>query len=136
MNSRYYIDELGIKFKDTPQGWCQNDSRQDCWDKEKDIYGFDQKETWCLYHTMDLLLYERLCMFKKYASETIDLSFHKFKYKEEELTQGECIDRIIEGLKLELTLDEFDEKRKDENIKELIADVYPLYSLCKYSLWW
>lgn len=134
--NRYYIDKLGIEFKDTPQGWNQDDSRQIYWEKERNKYGFDERETWSLRYTMDLLLYERLCKFKEYASECIDFTFHKFKYEYEILTQEECIDRMIEGLKLELTLDEFDEKRKCEKVKKLINDVYKIYALCKNSLWW
>ena len=134
--NRHYIDELGIKFEETPQGWNQNDSRQEYWKKEREKYGFDERDTWYLHYTIDLLLYERLCNFKENAKGCIDLTFHKFKYKDEILTQEECIDRMIEGLKLELTLDEFDEKRKCKKVQKLIDDVYPIYAICKYSLWW
>lgn len=132
--SRYYIDELGIDFEETPQGWNENDGRQEMWAKERKKYGFDERETWSLEYTMNLLLYERLCMYKEVAC--IDLNYHRFNYKGKELTQLECIDRMIEGLKLDLTLGDHDKKREDKEISELIEDVYPIYALCKNALWW
>lgn len=133
--SRYYIDKLNIKFSETPQGWCQDDQKQEFWHHEKNKYGFDEREIWSLHYTMDLLLYERLSMYKEKASKHIDLTSHKFTYKGQELTQLECIDKMLEGLKLNLTLDDLDEKRNDKNIQELIKDVYYLYALCKDTLW-
>lgn len=134
--SRYYIDKLGIKYEDTPQGWNKGDSREEFWAEERSEYGFDERETWSLYYTVNLMLYERLCRYKDIAINCINLEYHKFTYKGVELTQLECLNRMIEGLKLDLTLDDYDEKRKDPKIKELIDDVYPIYGLCKNALWW
>lgn len=61
---------------------------------------------------------------------------YKFEYKGETLTQEECIDRMIEGLKLELTLSEYDKKRDCEKVQKSINDVYKIYALCRYYLWW
>lgn len=133
---RYYIEKLGIKLEETPQGWNEGDSRQEFWSEERNKYGFDERETWSLNYTMNLFLYERLCMYKEIASKCIDLKYHKFTYKGTELTQLECIDRMIEGLRLDLTLGDYDKKREDKEISELIEDVYPIYALCKDALWW
>ena len=65
--SRYYIDELGIALEDRPEGWNRGDGREEYWKQERNKYGFDERDTWSLYYTMDLLLYERLCSFKKNA---------------------------------------------------------------------
>lgn len=85
---------------------------------------------------MELLLYERLCKYKEMAEKVIDLDFYVFKYNNEELTQRQCIDRMIEGLKLELTLAPFDEKRECEYVKEKIENIWKIYDLCKNTLWW
>lgn len=134
--NRYYIDKLGIKHEDTPQGWNENDPRQKDWEEERQVVGFDERDTWSLNYTMDLLLYERLCMYREIAKECLDLSFHKFNYKNKSLTQGECLDKMIDGLKLQLTLGDFDERRKDPVIRRKIDCVYEIYTLCRHSLWW
>ena len=66
----------------------------------------------------------------------IDTSFHTFEYKGEIITFQDCIDRMIVGLKLELTLDEYDDKRKEEDIKNKLDDILPLFTLCYRCLWW
>jgi len=43
-----YLKDLGIKEVNTPQGWNKDDSRQERWIKEREIYGFDEKETWSM----------------------------------------------------------------------------------------
>ena len=133
---RKYLKEIGIELKDTPWGWNGNDKRKEKWRKERKEIGFDERETWSLDRTMELLLYERLCRYKEIAEKVIDLDFHVFEYNNEELTQRQCIDRMIEGLKLELTLDPFDEKREDKYVKEKIENIWKIYDLCKITLWW
>lgn len=133
---RKYIDDLGIKFEDTPQGWClkDSDSREDYWKIEREEYGFDSRETWALDYSFKLWLYERLCMYNEINN--VDTSFHKFEYKGKTLTLQDCIDRMIEGLKLDLTLDEYDKKRDDAKIQEKIDDVVQIFALCYRYLWW
>ena len=136
--ARRYLEELGIEIKNTPWGWEDSDkARNKIWKEEREEDGFDERETWSLDFTMNLLLYERLCKYKEIASKVVNLKFHIFTFNGEELTELECIDRMIEGLKYDLTLDPYDDKRKnDEHIKERIENVWKLYDLCKYSLWW
>jgi len=38
-----YLKDLGILEDNTPQGWNKDDSRQERWIKEREIYGFDEK---------------------------------------------------------------------------------------------
>ena len=83
---RKFIDELGIKYRDTPQGWLSNDNdkRISQWQKQREEWGFDEREVWDLRYAFALWLYERL---KVYDEENIiDTSFHKFKYNGETLT--------------------------------------------------
>jgi hypothetical protein len=129
---RKYIDDLGIKYEDTPQGWCPDDPREEKWEEEKEIYGFDSRETWSLDYSFRLWLYERLCMYNEI--NIVDTSFHKFEYKGETLTLQNCIDRMIEGLKLDLTIEEYDLKKKE--VQNKIDDVFPIFALCCPFLWW
>jgi len=47
--NRKFIDELGIKFEDTPQGWCPTSEeacgREEMWQRQRDEWGFDERET-------------------------------------------------------------------------------------------
>ena len=60
-----YLKDLGIKEDNTPQGWNKDDSRQERWIKEREIYGFDEKEIWSMDFTFKLWLYERLSMYNE-----------------------------------------------------------------------
>ncbi|WP_145413413.1 hypothetical protein [Paenibacillus xylanexedens] len=131
---RRYISELGIEHEDTPQGYFPGDKREDKWKSEREEYGFDSRETWSLNYSFKLWLYERLQMYDEI--NIVDTSFHKFTYKEELITFQECIDRMIEGLKLDLTLDEYDPERKLDECKNKITDVLPLFCICCEYLWW
>lgn len=133
---RRYLKEIGIELKETPWGWNKGDSREKYWSEEIYEDGFDERETWDLNFTMNLLLYERLCKYKEITKGIVNLSFHTFKYNEEELTQEECIDKILEGLKLELTLEPFDKKRKEQEVIDKIKSIWKIYDLIKYALWW
>jgi hypothetical protein len=130
--SRKYIDDLGIKLENTPQGWCPNDFREENWTQERKVYGFDSRETWSLDYSFKLWLYERLSMYNEI--NCIDTSFHKFKYKDETLTQQQCIDRMLDGLRLDLTLSDYCEERKINQAK--IDDVVQLFALCFHFLSW
>ncbi|MNW60993.1 hypothetical protein D3C74_390200 [compost metagenome] len=66
----------------------------------------------------------------------VDTAYHKFSYKGKELTFQDCIDRMIEGLKLDLTLEEFSKERKNKDIEDKIEDVLPIFCLCYKCLWW
>ena len=137
--ARKYLEEIGIDIDETPWGdnLYINSKRGKKWQKEREEIGFDERETWSLDRTMNLLLYERLRRFKELAEKIVNLDFYTFEYNNEELTERQCIDRILEGLELELTIDEYDERRKeDEYIKERIDGIWKLYDLIKYTLWW
>ena len=133
---RRYLKEIGIELKETPWGWNKGDLREKYWIEEIHEDGFDERETWDLNFTMNLLLYERLSKYKEIAKGIVDLSFHTFEYNGEELTQEECIDKILEGLRLELTLKPFDKKREEQETTDKIESIWKIYDLIKYALWW
>ena len=90
---RKYLDDIGVTKE--CYMFSTDDPRQPIWDKEKEEYGFDARETWALDFTFYCWLYERLKMFLNV--NCINLEFHKFEYEGEELTQQECIDRMLKG---------------------------------------
>ena len=73
-------------------------------------------------------------MFKDKASGVVDLTWHKFEYKGETLTQIECIDRMIEGCKvfIQNSNDYEIDKEKAEKVKE----VAEIWALVLPAMWW
>ena len=81
--------------------------------------------------TFKLWLYERLSMYNEING--VDTSFHKYEFKGETIAFQECIDRMLDGLKIELTTDEY--RRTDEQ-KGKVEDIANIFALCLPSLWW
>lgn len=128
--SRKYLDEIGVVTSDA---WCPNDDRQSAWDSEKEEYGFDERETWSLETAFYCWLYERLKMFLDV--NCIDLTFHKFEYEGETLTQQECIDRMIKGCEVFFSLDDYQWSATTEQQK-IIEDVAKIWALVLPAMWW
>ena len=91
---RKYLEDIGVT--DTPESWGKNDERQAEWAKERETYGFDERETWSMDFTFYLWLYEHLSMYLDSAA--VDLDYHKFKYKKKKYTQKQMIYMCIQYL--------------------------------------
>lgn len=131
-----YLKQIGIKEGETPSTWNKGDQREEQWAKCREIYGFDERDTWDLHYTIKLFLYERLKMFNDVNCIETNNPYQRFTYKEKELSLQDCIDMMLEGLKLDLTLDEYDKKREDKGIQEKIDCVFVLLAQCINYLWW
>lgn len=130
--NRKYLDKLGIKEVDTPQGWLPDDERQVRWQKEREECGFDSRETWNLDYTFMLWLYERLSMFNDV--HCINTLCHSFEFEGEIITLQDCIDRMLDGAKICL-IKPYDNERSEEEQKK-INDVVKIFALCFWCLWW
>jgi len=130
---RKYIDDLGIKLENTPQGWNENDPRQEEWAEDRKVYGFDERETWSLDFSLALWFYERLSMYNEITEDKIVKTYHTFEYKGETLTQQDCIDRMLDNLKYYLTENEYDNA---ELYWAKAEEIYELLALCHNVLWW
>lgn len=130
-----YLTDIGIKEDDMPWNWNPDDIRQKEWVKEREKYGFDERETWDLDYSFHLWFYERLMMYNEI--NCIDTSYHKFKYKNEELTLQECIDFILETLKNKLLRDIIDwDKKTSDKIYKQEEKMYQLIIKILPCLWW
>lgn len=69
--------------------------------------------------------------YKKNASKVVDLTFRKYKYKGKELNQKEVIDRVIE-----LTGNLIEERDGDLPPKKAVEEVFKLFEMVYYSMWW
>lgn len=133
MSRHKYFEEIDGKKYEHPSKWgAKNDNRSQKWYEERRKYGFDSRETWSLDTAFYIWLYEHLMMFKEKATGVIDLTYHKFEYKGEILTQIECIDRMIEGCKLFIQDSDTLDKEKQDKIKS----VCELWTLVIPAMWW
>lgn len=128
-----YLSDLGIKEENLPWHWYHDEQK---WVEQREVYGFDVRDTWCLGYTLILLIYPRLKMYKEYADKYIDTGFHKFDYKGETLTQQECIDKILEGLEYYLTSTLCLKDDEEEECIEKAIESLELLSVIFPVLWW
>jgi hypothetical protein len=73
-------------------------------------------------------------MYKEKASEIVDLTWHKFEYKGETLTQIECIDRMIEGCKVYIQ-NPYDFEVDKEKL-EKVTEVAEIWAIVLPAMWW
>ena len=100
------------------------------WFKKKKI----SRECWNLNYSFILWLKDRLPIYVKEASRTVDLEYHKFNYNGEEYTQLQLINRMIKLIDY-LTQDEkyFD---WDQEVDDKTEQLVEIFKLIFPSLWW
>jgi hypothetical protein len=90
----------------------------------------DARDLWNLDMTLVGWLYERLNLYKDKAP--VDLDFHKFDIDGKELTQGQCIDRMINDCKIMLLDDSFIVPQEVEEAKD---DLFKVLSKVFWAMW-
>ena len=128
---RKYLDDINVSKELRPELWKYSSTKEQKLKEQREIYGFDERETYSLDTTFYLWLYERLMMFKEV--NCIDMEYHTFKYKGEVLTQRECIDKMIEGCKLFLSNASLNYTEEEQ---EKIDDVANIWALVLKYMWW
>ena len=126
-----YLEELGLKRKDYGVNWiCRRDGRLLDFNHEKKMYGFCSAETWNMDRIFCEWLYSHCKMYLEKAEGIVDMEFHCVEIDDEEVTQLECIQRIIKLTGEALTGS--DGEKATKNLREAIliwAEVFPL-------MWW
>lgn len=128
---RKYLEDIG--FNNTPDTFNigANDEREEKWKKEREVFGFYERETWNLDSTFYIWLYERL---KMYLDVTIvDLDYHKFDYNGKEYTQRQMIDMMLERLETALTDKYYD---LDDEKYQYVHEIEKIWSLVLPAMWW
>ena len=104
---------------------------------QRRIRGWSDDETWNLDYEFIKWVNSRFKKYKERAIYTVDLEYHKFKYKRKEYTQLQLIDRVIE-LTDEILTDEYwnliytDAERLEKNKDE----VFDIFKLIYGVMWW
>lgn len=103
---------------------------------ENDYHGFDERDTFGLDTSLLMHLYECLRFFQDEVSKVVVMDnpeWKTFNIDGEELTQRQCIDKMVDDCKLALLSDEFDEHEIRENAKN---DLFKVLSKVYWSMWW
>ena len=100
---------------------------------EEDYPDFDERDTFSMKDTLVAWLYERLRYFQSDEHVCVDLTYHTFDIDGEELTQLQCIDRMVEDCKIIMTSDDFTEFDKMEAAKN---DLFMVLSKVYWAMWW
>lgn len=99
-------------------------------ERQRKIYGFDERETWNLdYHILELL-YERLRMYKDTASDIIDMTYRTYEYKGKEYNQEQILNKLIKLSETVLSDDHGFEILPEEN------EFWELWSKFHNLFWW
>ena len=126
-----YLEDLGLKKEDYGLNWLsKDDDRLKDFNDEKEMYGFCSAETWNMDRIFCEWLYSHCKMYLEITEGKVDLEFHSVKIGDEELTQLECIQRIIKLTGEALT--DSDREAATMKLREAIliwAEVFPL-------MWW
>jgi hypothetical protein len=126
-----YLDDLNIPINEYGTNFISDyhDCRAKSWFKEREEYGFDNRETWNLDRIFIEWIYTRVMMYKEHC--LVDLDYYKFTYKDLEYTQGGVIDKILELAK-EILLDTDNDELFYNNSRE-ICDLWK--EVLPY-MWW
>ena len=142
---RKYLDDIGCTSRfDTWDLGPDRERREKEFKEQRDIYGFDERETWNLNETFLEFLYERLMMYIEIGGGMVNLNFHKFKFRGKEYTQLELLNIMLDDLKHLITTDEdeyfgVNTKKYKQILREIPYRrnrVMDIWKLVFPAMWW
>ena len=128
---RKYLDQANIPNESRPDKWGKGTVRDKKWKKQRDKYGFDERDTYSMDTTFYCWLLEHLMMYNEVNN--LDLDKCLIKYNEQELTLQECINRMIDGCRIALTNSNYE---FDSELKSKVDDVVNIWAVTIHTIWW
>ena len=131
-----YLEDIGLRVEQITSNVCgDNDDRKSRWDKQQELYGFDERETWALQTTFVEWLYSHLKMYLDIGGKVVDLDFYTFEYKSEQYTQRKCIEIILSACEKFLKAEDpfWDD---DDSIVRDMMDAIKLFADMFPAMWW
>ena len=89
---------------------------------------------WNLDYELIVWLNKNLKEYYNNASEVVDLTFHKFKYKKKEYTQEQLIEKLIDITNY-LKKEYFFTKQPKKIISK-VKEMFDILKLIFFTLWW
>ena len=133
-----FLDKIGYPSKESTSSFVfgmKDDRRAKRWkDERKKWGGFDSRVAWNLNTFLLESLYTWLNIYLKRADKVVDLTYHKFQIHGEQLTQRECVVRMIADLKFALS--NLDDDTMSEKVHEKVKDCFYILGECCFSLWY
>ena len=126
---RKYLEDIGY-YSDLDN--LDPESHNSKWEKQRQTYGFDVRDTWNLDKTMLALLYERLQMYNQVNN--IDTECHSIEFGGEKLTMQQVLDKMLANGEKVLTEEDYfvDFAQVDDAEKEF----WQLWAISHKLFWW
>lgn len=137
MQRNKYLDDIGIPIDEYGTNFKYDKRSDELYKAQRNLYGFDERETWSLDNLFGQWLYSHLMMYLEKANEFVNLDYHMFNFKGKEYTQREAIEFIIEKVKVRLITDEYEIELNEYNrILEEYQDAIRLWAEILPAMWW
>ena len=96
-----YLEDIGLKSWEYGVNWTVDSDKKHlkAWKKQRKKYGFDERETYCVYTIYAEWLYSHLMMYREMAFGIIDLTYHTVEFEGKTYTQIEAIEKILKWTK-------------------------------------
>lgn len=132
---RKLLNDLGIKDSSLPWKWNRDDDRNKEWKQVRKEYGFDERDTWSMYYTFTILIYERLKYYRDHAPVDMDhvddtFGCNLYMFEDKEIIFGAAIDRILASFEKFLTSEHRD------GFDEEFTRCWALLGVIMPGLWW
>lgn len=134
-----FFDKIGYKNSCTENLLynMKNDKRNKLWKKQRFKYGgWDERSTWNLNTFMTEQIYTWFRIYYKCADKRINLDFHKFMIDGKELTERECVMRIINDIEYWMKNNDCMMQEKENEAEAKIFDAYKMIGIIFPALWW
>jgi hypothetical protein len=134
-----YLEDLGLRPEDYGVNFSpKNDKRRKKWAKQKEKFGFDERETWSLDHYFAEWLYSHCRMYLKEAGKVIDLEEEdKYEIDGKKYNQKEAIEKILELLEFYLTnINHYKSIEKEAEAKDALKEASGIWSEIILDMWW
>lgn len=129
MSKRKYLDDLSYETLEEQTSDAKRKTKKR-WEKEREKYGFDERDTWNLDTTMVELLYERIMMFM--AVNNVNLDFHTIEVNGKSDTLHNWLIKLIQLCTSYLTCEEFESVESFQMTKE----IWTIWSGVDTYVWW
>lgn len=126
-----YIKDFNLDLDYLEKLSNYNKEKQEVLKKQNLEYGFDERETYSLYHCIAIFIYTRLKMMLEVSKDIVDYDHPMEKnYKEDIEKMLFTFENIIKTEDIEYQLD------TDEEFKEKFYEGFDAFKRSFFKLWW